>query len=206
MNTHFNFYKKILLKLLSKKIIHLDDKILVCCGWHNDRSVLMSLGFTNVTIGNVDNRADFNGENIFSPYKWMKVDAENIPFDDNSYDWVIVHSGLHHLHQPLLGLIEMYRVAKVGILGFEPHLYFGSTMASKVGLGQSYELSAVINNNFTHGGVDNSEIPNHVFRFNKNLIIQVIRSFHPEVNNQFYFFYATRCPTLITDRQNSFSC
>ena len=39
------------------------------------------------------------------------ADAEHLPFPDQSIGLVYVHDGLHHLQDPMAGLIEMARVA-----------------------------------------------------------------------------------------------
>ncbi len=49
-----------------------------------------------------------------NPYKWVKAAAEKIPFPNESFDYVICRSLLHHLELPLLGLQEMHRVLKPG--------------------------------------------------------------------------------------------
>ena len=49
-----------------------------------------------------------------NPHKWLKAPAETIPFPDNTFDYVICRSLLHHLEKPELGLKEMYRVLKPG--------------------------------------------------------------------------------------------
>lgn len=49
-----------------------------------------------------------------NPHKWVKGSAESIPFPDNSFDFVVCRSLLHHLDDPNIGLKEMYRVLKPG--------------------------------------------------------------------------------------------
>ena len=49
-----------------------------------------------------------------NPYKWIKASAEEIPFEDNTFDFVVCRSLLHHLDSPSLGLSEMFRVLKPG--------------------------------------------------------------------------------------------
>ena len=49
-----------------------------------------------------------------NPYKWVKAPAESIPFPDNTFDFVVCRSLLHHLDDPKLGLREMVRVLKPG--------------------------------------------------------------------------------------------
>ena len=49
-----------------------------------------------------------------NPFKWRKMDAEQMDFPDNSFDFVVCRSLLHHLDSPSKGLAEMYRVLKPG--------------------------------------------------------------------------------------------
>ena len=45
--------------------------------------------------------------------------AEALSYEDGSFDYVIVRAGLHHLPRPLIGVYEMLRVSKKGILIME---------------------------------------------------------------------------------------
>jgi SAM-dependent methyltransferase len=56
----------------------------------------------------------------FAPFLWSFQDAERLTFAENEFDFCIVHSGLHHCYSPHRALLEMYRVARVGLLVFEP--------------------------------------------------------------------------------------
>lgn len=49
-----------------------------------------------------------------NPYNCQVAAAEKLPFADNTYDWVVSRSLLHHLEEPLTGLHEMHRVLKPG--------------------------------------------------------------------------------------------
>jgi len=49
-----------------------------------------------------------------NPHKWIKAPAEDIPFPDNHFDYVVCRSLLHHLEKPFDGLWEMWRVLKPG--------------------------------------------------------------------------------------------
>lgn len=55
--------------------------------------------------------------------RFLIVDAENLPFEDNFFDAAFIAASFHHLPNPLRALSEMRRVAKPGgclILGVEP--------------------------------------------------------------------------------------
>lgn len=83
------------------------DKVLdVGCG-----NGFLSQLYPNFDIIGVDIS---DGMLAHNPYKWVKGSAENIPFPDNTFDFVVCRSLLHHLENPLVGLKEMYRVLKPG--------------------------------------------------------------------------------------------
>ena len=83
------------------------DKILdVGCGIG-----FVSQLFPNFQICGIDIS---DGMLINNPHKWIKAPAEQIPFPDNTFDYVVCRSLLHHLDEPLIGLMEMYRVLKSG--------------------------------------------------------------------------------------------
>ncbi|MHC4208436.1 MAG: class I SAM-dependent methyltransferase [Planctomycetota bacterium] len=48
-----------------------------------------------------------------------QADAENLPFEDGSFDIVFVRRGLHHLPRPVLGIYEMVRVARRHVILLE---------------------------------------------------------------------------------------
>lgn len=51
----------------------------------------------------------------------IDVDIEKIPFEDNSFDIVFAKESYHHWPRPNLGIYEMLRVAKKGIILIEPY-------------------------------------------------------------------------------------
>jgi len=83
------------------------DKVLdVGCGIGFVSSLYPNFDITGIDI------SDGMLEN--NPYIWKKAPAEAIPFDDNTFDFVVCRSLLHHLDEPALGLKEMFRVLKPG--------------------------------------------------------------------------------------------
>lgn len=83
------------------------DKILdVGCGTGFVSTLYPSFDIVGIDIS--------DGMLSHNPHKWVKASAEEIPFPDNHFDWVVCRSLLHHLDDPEVGLKEMYRVLKPG--------------------------------------------------------------------------------------------
>ncbi len=192
-----DFYESVLRELLDDGRISTESSILVVCGDDHDWQTLRNLGFANVTISNLDDRLQQSSENPFEPYAWSYDDAENLSHPDGSFDFVLVHSGLHHLHSPQKGLAEMYRVASRGILGFEPNQNLFTRLGVKLGFGQQYETAAVFFNDCRFGGVANSQIPNYVYRFTKAEVIKTIQAYSPIAAHRYRFWHATRIPSRL---------
>ena len=186
-----DYYKKILNDLISKKILDKKMKILVLCGDKYDKQIFESCHFSNVVISNINDQIE---KNTFTPFKWSYQDAENLTFEDNSFDFCIVHSGLHHCYSPHRALLEMYRVSRKGCLLFEPYDNLLTRLGVLFHIGQEYELASVFFNNCSSGGVKNTTIPNYVYRWTEKEIIKTIKSFALYGKNNFNFFYMMRIP------------
>jgi len=188
------FYRVALKDLLARGEVALEDEILVVCGGEADRECLLEFGFKKVTISNLDVRMKERGEDVFEPYSWDFQDLENLSYPDDHFDFVIVHSGLHHLRSPHRGLLEMYRVARRGILGYEPHDSGFTRLGARLGFGQVYEDVAVLANDCEFGGVANTPVPNYVYRFSAGEIADVIQTAHPVAEHERHFWYWTHIP------------
>lgn len=193
-----DFYLSTIERLLLRGTLHHDDTVLVTCGGGVDHQTLMSAGLKRVTISNVDKR--LTGSE-FAPFEWSFQDAEQLRFPDGSFDFVIAHSGLHHCRSPHRALLEMYRVARKGMLVFEPRDSALLRLGVKLGFGQEYEVAAVIANDSTAGGVENSQIPNYVYRWSKRDVEKAINSFAPETQHSFEYFHALRIPSTALSLQ-----
>lgn len=112
------FYTHVLRGLIAERHLTRDMHVLVVCGGMLDRNVLHDLGFEHVIITNISTPRD---PCPFAPFEWQWQQAEDLTLPDGSVDFCIVHSGLHHCHSPHRGLLEMYRVAKHGLVLFEPY-------------------------------------------------------------------------------------
>ena len=189
--TPYNFCGEILNKLLNASTVHLHDDILIVCGGMADKKVFEKTGFKNVVIASIDERVD---RTKFVPYDFHFEDVENLSYSGNAFDFVVVHSGLHHCFSPHRAITEMYRVARKGILIFEPYDNLISRLGLRLGFGQEYEHYAVFDNDMRYGGVMNSEIPNYVYRFNNLEIIKTIKCCYPYGESKFRFFYKLNLP------------
>jgi|WetSurSiteA1Bulk_404760.scaffolds.fasta_scaffold31035_2 ubiquinone/menaquinone biosynthesis C-methylase UbiE len=52
--------------------------------------------------------------------QYYAVNAENIPFEDNSFDFVFCKASYHHFPRPPIAFYEMLRVASVAVILIEP--------------------------------------------------------------------------------------
>ncbi len=184
------FYSRVLTQLLKDGSLRIDDSILVICGGTTDIEVLRKLGFTNVTISNVDQRYV---EEI-KPYAWVWQDAEKLSFPDRAFDWTMVHAGLHHCVSPHKALIEMYRVSRKGAVVIEARDSALIRVGAVLGFTVHYELEAVVANGWVEGGVQNGPIPNFIYRWTEREVQKTIESAYPQKVNDIHFFYAMRDP------------
>ena len=116
----------------------------VCCGSGMDAEFLVGEGANVVGVDiscgvllGAQERARRYGLN----YDLVVGDAENLPVQDDAFDLTIVHDGLHHLHSPKLGFLEMARVSSCGVLLTEPARTFATALAIRMGISQAIEES-----------------------------------------------------------------
>ena len=102
------FYVNVLNKLISTGAISKSDSVLIVCGGPLDERVMTQVGFKDFTVTNLD-----------AGIANHRQDAENLTYENNSFDVAIVHAGLHHCHSPHRALLEMYRVARKCAVAFE---------------------------------------------------------------------------------------
>jgi len=165
------------------------DRVLVVCGGPLDRNSVLEAG---LNTGVISNLSDIGESDWTPPFQWAYADVENLPFEDASFDVVIVHSGLHHCYSPHRAVAEMVRVASKVVIGFEPL----DNCLTKIGVafkyGQKYEIAAVSAHEGNAGGVANTEIPNFIYRFNKNDIRKIAFTLLPWTAPQIMFETALR--------------
>lgn len=188
-----DFYLELLQDLQKRGVLSLDMRLLVLCGGPRDREALVHSGFRSVTISNVDPR--ITGKE-YAPFEWSFQDAEQVSFEDESFDFCIAADGLHHCRSPHRALLEMYRLARAGIMVLEPRDSLTTRIGVRLGFGQDYETAAVHANAARFGGVGNSELPNFIYRWTEREIEKTINCYAPWGKHQFLYWYRLRLPWL----------
>ena len=186
-----HIYPRVLLSLLKRGVLKDSESILVLAAGDFDRQSMLAAKLTNVTISNLEYHA---GHTDYSPFEWRRLDAEKLDVDDVSYDWVVIHAGLHHLAVPAMGVCEMLRVARRGVLCFEARDSFLMRLAIKIGLTAEHELEPAFLSGGSVGGYRNGPIPNYVYRWTEREFEKVVNSFAPTHKHTFFYFYGFQVP------------
>lgn len=187
-----DFYEDVLARFIGQGILSpIDHTVLVVAGGQRDQQALMHHGFQAVTISNLDQRMT---STEYAPYSWSFQDGENLTFSDDSFDYCIVHSGLHHCASPHKGLLEMLRVARRGVLMFEPYDNLLTRLGVRLGIGQDFEHAAVFYNDCRFGGLRNTPVPNYIYRFTRREIRKTVVCGMPLGPYQFHFVHEMRVP------------
>ena len=194
------FYLETLQRLLDEGWLRTQDDVLVVAGGDADREVLLAMGFTSATITNLDDR--MRGDE-YAPLRWSFEDAEDLSYADNSFDVCVVHQGLHHCRSPHRALLEMYRVARRGVVVFEPQDTALTRLGVRLGVGQEYECAAVADNDLRWGGVQNTDVPNFVYRWTAREVGKTLASYDPTGHPRIRFFYDLRVPGAAAARLRS---
>ena len=171
-----NFYKKQIVKNIKNK----NSKILVLGAGKLDQKVFFELNYNNVTFTNIEN----SKEKDLNYFK----NIHDINLKDNSYDYCVAHACIHHSSKPHLAILELYRVCSEGALIVEANDSLLSRLACKLGFSEEYELSA-IQKNIISGGVDNTNVPNYVYRWTEREVIKLMKSFRPDLRHNIFFDY-----------------
>jgi SAM-dependent methyltransferase len=178
----FEFYQNQILKFLNK-----DKSILVLGASSDEASLFHKLQFKRVILSNID-LAQLKGAEKYKSKK-IKLDFRSLfKIKNNSYDYVVVHASIHHTSRPHNILLEMYRIAKHGILIVESNDSFVMRLSVKLNFSEDFEKSAV-NENTYGGGVDGSNVPNYVYRWTEREIKKLFYSYQPDKKINIIFNY-----------------
>ncbi len=175
--TREEFYQKQVDKYIKNK----NSNILVLGAGPLDRKIFEKLDFKNVTFSNLENTND-KDLNLYENIHEIKI-------EDSSYDYCIAHACIHHSSKPHSAILELYRVCLKGALIIEARDSVLSRLACYLNLSEEYEFSAVEKNKVS-GGVDNTNIPNYVYRWTEREIFKLMKSYKPEINHEIKFDYS----------------
>ncbi len=168
-----------------------DTRLLAVCAGTEDWDLLSGLGFTDVVLSNLDE----SFSSVVPEAAWSRQDAQSLTYEDRSFDWVFVSEGLHHCRSPHRALLEMYRVCRVGLVAIEARDSALMRLAVRLGMADAFELAAVTEHGFVAGGVDNTGVPNHVYRWTESEVVKTLRSCDPTGEVRVEFRHGLRLPT-----------
>lgn len=192
MSDPYEFYSEVLNQLLTQRLLSKESRILVVAAGMSDCNTLQRCGFTNATLSNLNGELEVAYDTTFP---WSRQDAENLSYSDGEFDWVIEHNGIHHCASPHRAVLEMCRVAKRGIVFFEPYDNLVTRIGVRLGFGQEFEHAAVYYSGGSKlGGLRNTEIPNYVYRWTRREIQKTVASYEPYGPHQFQFIHRMRVP------------
>ncbi len=185
------FYHQLLHDLIRDQKLDPNASTLVIAGAEFDRDALKAAGFTKATISNLSTAASAG---TVAPFAWKHLDAEDLDAADESFDQVIEHMGLHHCGSPHRALLEMYRVARSAVLVVENRDSAMMRLANKLGFVGDFEFEAVQDGGYEFGGLRNSGVPNHVYRWTEREVEKTIASADPAYDVPIEFFHDLRFP------------
>jgi SAM-dependent methyltransferase len=140
------FYGWLLNEKFRRGVMALDlreaNVLVVCGGSGMDAEFLTRAGARVVTTDlsfGAASRALERGRRHETAFETIVADAQRLPFGDRSFDIVYVHDGLHHINDPIAGLREMARVARVAVSVSEPARATVTALAASVGISQNVE-------------------------------------------------------------------
>ena len=171
------FYRNNLLKYIDK-----DSSILIIGGSEREHILFSDLNFKNFTISN------FKPKKYKYNFEVIDVDATKMSYPDNYFDYVITHACIHHMNKPHSAILEMYRVSKIGTLIIEGNESYLMRLSGKLNFSQDFEVASIDKVN-KRGGVNETGIPNYVYRWNEREIYKTFSSFEPNVDHKTKFQY-----------------
>ncbi len=131
---------------------------------------------------------------------WRSADAQDLPFEDDSFDIAFVADGLHHCRAPHAALTEMVRVARRGVVVVESRESLLVRAGLRAGSVTEYEINQRLLSTRTRGGADFGPIPNFVFRWTEREFEKTVRCYRPELTFDFKYFYGMSTPSGSTYR------
>jgi SAM-dependent methyltransferase len=157
------------------------DSILIVGGSYRDANVVYRAGFRRITLSNIEPMADAEKSSFKeAELTVLYADLESLSFPDSSFSVVLAHEVLHHCRSPHRALLEMMRVSRKHVILMEPNDSLTMRALIRMRFSFPYELPAVTSNNYEKGGVQNSSIPNYIYRWDRRGVYQAAAAYLPE--------------------------
>jgi len=188
MEERERFYRRVVGQLLEQGLLRRDLRVLVVAGSDLDRRVFGGHGFADLTVSNLD-------AGDAEEYQ----DAESLTYPDGSFDLAVISAALHHCRSPHRALLELYRVARLAVLGLESRDSALMRLAIRLGVVDEYELTAVASNDFGRGGLRNGPVPNYVYRWTEREVVKTIASAAPERRHRYVWFRELELPVSVLE-------
>jgi len=180
-------FEQTLRKCVAAVDIDLRCRVLIVGGSFRDAHSLYRVGFRNMTLSNVEPLVDAESDPMPDvAIELLYADLEKLPVPDASYDLVLAHEVLHHCRSPHAALVEMLRVSRRHVVLMEPNDSAVMRWLTRLRLSAPYELPAVICNDYRKGGVNNTDIPNYIYRWDRRTISQTVAACLPEFEFELY--------------------
>jgi SAM-dependent methyltransferase len=196
----FSLAQSVVSELLADGTISRSDSVIAVCAGEREYELFSGHDFEHVVISNIYEQDQTDWSSSFS---WSCQDAQSLTYDDGTFDFAFVADGLHHCSSPHRAMLEMYRVARKGIIVIESRRSLLMHVANRLGLSPEYEVEAVVGSELERGGVDNTAIPNYIYRWTEGELMRAIRSYDPRGRHRFRFFYELNLPYEFADWKKS---
>lgn len=184
-----HFVHDALSELLKDGTLARDHCLLAVCAGPAESKTFLQLGLSRVVLTNIT--VDPAG---IGPYIWEPQNAESLTYPDNTFDFAFVCDGLHHCSNPHKALTELYRVARRGIIVFETRDSMIQRCAVSLGLSSEYEIDAVVDHQGKSGGLNDSEIPNFIYRWTEREFEKTLKAFSPLGQMKLRYFHGLELP------------
>jgi SAM-dependent methyltransferase len=189
------FTKSVIESLLEQELVRTHDRILCTCAAGIEGELFRLLGFDSITLTNRYLDEDVIQTTLgLNDIEWVQADAQQLPFDDDSFDVAFVADGLHHCRSPHRAVTEMARVARRGVIVVETRDSLVMRLAVRARMSSDYEVSNRLLETRTSGGADFGPVPNFVYRWKEADFEKSVRCFQPEFNFDFRYFHGISVP------------
>ena len=196
LTMRFSLAQSVVSDLLADGTLSRSDTVLAVCAGEREHELFSNHNFEHVVISNIGEQQ----QNNWSPAcSWSYQDAQSLSYADSSFDFTFVADGLHHCQSPHGAMLEMYRVARKGIIVIESRRSLLMQVANRLGLSPEYEVEAVVGSELARGGVNNTAVPNYIYRWTEGELKRTIRSYDPRGRHHFRFFYELNLPYELAD-------